>query len=719
MIPAGNTNRTHIAKKPELLAPAGTKEAFQAALENGADAVYLGLKAFSARALARNFSLSEVGAMVDLAHGAGQKVFVALNSLIKEQEIRELVEDLAALESIGADAIIIQDLGLWRIARTHFPGLRLHASTLMTIHNSLGVRQAHSMGFNRVVLAREMTLEEVRSAVRDTPIETEVFVHGALCFSYSGLCLFSSYFGGKSSTRGRCVQPCRRRYSWGGKTGTFFSMGDLCSLECVHELWELGVRSIKIEGRLRPPHYVASVVRAYRMVLDSPRGDPDALAEARRLVEGALGRPLTKGYYFAAHPADAITPGRTANTGRYLGKILDSTARGLLLSAETPPEKGDRLRLIYRDKDHQRAFLCRDVTKDTAAGAFWLTAGPIDKEAKGALLFKVDPARSQVLSSSGGSAARRSSTPEKAGVRAAGHIRRLIKNSRQKAERVLREIENPRAEKNAGPGERNPRLFVKLADARLVPSLRGLQIHGIILDITRENLLLFRRRQPGWAEHTDVVWSLPPIIHEGRLSFFAGALGALRKKGFRKFQVANLGELALFKAADAKKFPRKHKQIELWGSYTLNILNSQALQAARDLGLSMPQFSIESDQSNAKKATAHVPGLSAAFTVFGYMPLFVTRMDHPVYRPRLEVTSPKGERFRWQRSGDCGLLLPERPLSLMSRRNELQSIGFSTWIIDLSNWPRSKPLPKGLTKGHGPLATVLHGKDFNFLTKLE
>jgi putative protease len=718
MIPAAHTNRIPVPEKPELLAPAGTKEAFQAALDNGADAVYLGLKAFSARALARNFSLPEVGTMVDLAHKTGRKVFVALNSLIKEQEIPELVGYLAALEAIGADALIIQDLGLWRVARKHFPGLRLHASTLMTVHNSLGVRQAHSMGFNRVVLAREMTREEIRSAVRDTPIETEVFVHGALCFSYSGLCLLSSYFGGKSSTRGRCVQPCRRRYSWGGRTGTFFSMGDLCSLEHVHELWDLGIRSIKIEGRLRPPHYVASVVRAYRMVLDSPRGDPDVLAEARRLVEGALGRPLTEGYYFSAHPADAVSPVRAANTGKFLGKILKSTDKGLLLNTETPPERGDRLRLIYRDKDHQRAFVCGDVTKDTAEGTFWVTAGPVDREAKGALLFKVDQAHSPVLSSSGGGEARRVSTTEKAEVRAEGRIRRLIKNSRRKAERVLRAFEKPQSE-NTGGGGRNHRLFVKLGDARLIPSLRGLQGHGVILDISRENLLLFRRRQPGWAEHADIVWSLPPIIHEDRLPFFARALGTLRKQGFRKFLVANLGQLALFRAADVKKLPRKHKQIELWGSYTLNILNSQALLATRDLGLSMPQFSIESDQSNARKAAAHSPGVSIAFTVFGYIPLFVTRMDHPAYRPRLEVTSPKGERFRWQRSGDVGLLLPERPLSLMSRRNELESIGFSAWIIDLSNWPHSRPLPKGLTKGHGSLATALHGRDFNFLTTLE
>lgn len=196
----------------ELLAPAGTVETFFAALENGADAVYLGLKAFSARAYAANFTLAQVSSLAQVSRQRGCKLYVALNALVKEEERPELMETLGALQEIGPDALIIQDLGVYYLVRQHYPALPVHASTLLTIHNSLGVAQAAAMGFKRVVLARELTLSELAAIRRQTRLELEVFIHGALCYSFSGLCLFSSYLGGRAATRGRCTQPCRRLY---------------------------------------------------------------------------------------------------------------------------------------------------------------------------------------------------------------------------------------------------------------------------------------------------------------------------------------------------------------------------------------------------------------------------------------------------------------------------------------------------------------------------
>ena len=197
----------------ELLAPAGNFETFHAALDAGADAVYVGAPGLNARNLAKDLSLDQIGSMILTAHDRGRKVHVALNSLAREQDLPRLLETLAYFETVTPDALIIQDLGIVNLVMDHFPSLEIHGSTLMAIHNLAGVQALASLGFSRVVIAREYTVKEIERLIRQSPIEIEVFVHGAMCFSYSGLCMFSSYLGGKSGLRGKCVQPCRRKYS--------------------------------------------------------------------------------------------------------------------------------------------------------------------------------------------------------------------------------------------------------------------------------------------------------------------------------------------------------------------------------------------------------------------------------------------------------------------------------------------------------------------------
>jgi len=196
----------------ELLAPAGTLPAFEAALEEGADAVYIGAPGLNARALARDFTFAEIAAMTGYAHAQGKKVYVAMNSLVKENEIRLALETLSMLASIGPDALIIQDLGILYLVHRFFPALKVHASTLMTVNTAMAAEYLKGLGFERIVLARELSLEEIQTIHRRTDVPLEIFIHGAMCFSYSGLCRFSSLHGGRSSLRGQCVQPCRRRY---------------------------------------------------------------------------------------------------------------------------------------------------------------------------------------------------------------------------------------------------------------------------------------------------------------------------------------------------------------------------------------------------------------------------------------------------------------------------------------------------------------------------
>ncbi|MBW2472058.1 MAG: U32 family peptidase, partial [Deltaproteobacteria bacterium] len=352
--------------KPELLAPAGSINAFERALEAGADAVYIGAPALNARALSRDFSLGEIGAMVQFAHEKGVKLYLAANSLLKESEIPQALETLAMLEELQPDALIIQDLGVYNLCRKYFPDLRLHASTLLGAHNSLAVRQFEKMGFKRVVLARELTIKEIGAIARKSQVELEVFVHGALCFSYSGLCLFSSYLGGKSGLRGRCVQPCRRRYQWkqpGEKPGYYFSMNDLSSIDHVHELLQVGISSLKIEGRLKSSHYVASVVKAYRMVIDAGIEDRSILDHAEELLNQAMGRKTSQGYFSTAESNELISPYHSGNIGLYLGQAGKGTGKGRVsLALKQPLQVGDRLRLHQEDTGERVAFTLRNVT---------------------------------------------------------------------------------------------------------------------------------------------------------------------------------------------------------------------------------------------------------------------------------------------------------------------------------------------------------------------
>ncbi|MBT8406893.1 MAG: U32 family peptidase, partial [Deltaproteobacteria bacterium] len=276
--------------QPDLLAPAGNIESFFAGLEYGADAIYVGCRHHNARALATNFSLEEIARLKEYAHGHKVKLYVALNAIAREEELGELVHILASLSQIEPDGLIIQDGAIARLCRLYFPNLKLHASTLMTVHNSTGVEQLESMGFQRAVLARELTIDEITQICADTSLELEIFVHGALCFSYSGLCMASSFYGGRSSLRGRCVQPCRRLYRAGRQQGYFFSTNDLSAIGLIPALRRLGLAALKIEGRMKPASYVAAVVRAYRLVLDASEADEhEAIVEARDILREAYG----------------------------------------------------------------------------------------------------------------------------------------------------------------------------------------------------------------------------------------------------------------------------------------------------------------------------------------------------------------------------------------------------------------------------------------------
>lgn len=347
---------------PELLCPAGDEAALRAAVDSGANAVYLGYRAFGARASATNFDAEALEAAVRYAHLYHARVYVTMNTLVKPDEMQDLRAALGEIAATGADAAIVQDLGVADLVRREFPVLALHASTQMAICNAEGARLARTLGFSRVVLARECGLEDVR-AVAETGIETEVFVHGALCTAVSGRCLMSSMSGGRSGNRGRCAQPCRQGFRLDGMRGPLLSLRDLCLLDDLPVLCASGAHSLKVEGRLKSPEYVAVVTSVYRRALDAvARGDfrPDP-AQREQLLQIFNRGGFTRGHILGAEDADLVTPDRVSHEGLPLGRVQTVKGHLAALHVDRALHDGDSLQLRGAGESYDLRYSGPDI----------------------------------------------------------------------------------------------------------------------------------------------------------------------------------------------------------------------------------------------------------------------------------------------------------------------------------------------------------------------
>ncbi|HEC99642.1 MAG TPA: hypothetical protein ENN18_04600 [Proteobacteria bacterium] len=597
-------------KQTELLAPAGNLEAFWAAVEKKADAVYIGWSDFNARVQAENFSLQDISRMIPFAHKHGVKVYIALNILLKERDLPEIVEGLKILEGLSPDALIIQDMGLYYLIKRCFPAFRLHASTLMTIHNYPGAEHLRGLGFQRVVLARELSIDEISAIHRRSPLELEVFVQGALCYSFSGLCLMSSYLGGKSSMRGRCVQPCRRLYESGKKRGSFFSMNDLSAIRLLPELKKAGVTSIKLEGRMRSAHYVSSIVEAYRTVLDAPEGDTEALGRAEDLIRQCLGRKPTPGYFRYPRLMDIVTPHFSGTAGLFLGKIITARGDEALVRLAANVGVGDRLRLVRPAHDERHSFtLGKMIAKgkeliNAAYGQEITLKMPIPGR-KGDLLFKVD-AKDAAL------------------VRGSGRIRNLIfaatkgctiSPATKKGLSLDPAVSKLFPEKSSGARQRKDlKWWVKLGDLNHLSDVPGRGIDRLLVLLDEKTFAQYRRYHKQVLQmQRRFSWMLPPVIEEKQCRFYEKAIDGLRRAGFKYWHLGHISQRQFFL--------HKGGDIHLSASYTANVLNSLSIRALCDLGITEVEFSIETDLGNLKEALAHASGCSVGLTVYGRPPL--------------------------------------------------------------------------------------------------
>lgn len=374
---------------PELLAPAGSTEAYFAAVEAGADAVYLGLTKLNARERAENFTIDDLCRVLPHAHSRGIRVYLTTNIVVREEELPDAITLLHQVAPLRPDAVIVQDLGLMRIIRENFPSLPIHVSTQAGCASLAAAEQYARLGATRVILERHLRLPEVKRIVAKASCGVEVFVHGAMCYSYSGKCFFSSYLGGKSGNRGACVQPCRRVYAHSTGEDALFSMRDLSLIESIPDLLPLGLSSLKIEGRMKSADYVAGVVRAYRKTLDMCReGKADEGVRAgKALLAEVVGREATPGFLGGAAPGDMASGGNTGSIGEALGAVAEVSEDGWIrvAGAGGSVTRGDRLRAQFQADGSGKGFSA--LTMKALMGDLFLKAPfPVSP---GDLLFRV------------------------------------------------------------------------------------------------------------------------------------------------------------------------------------------------------------------------------------------------------------------------------------------------------------------------------------------
>lgn len=706
----------------ELLAPAGTVPAFEAALESGADAVYLGAPAFNARALARDFSFPEIAAMTDWAHEHGKKVYLAMNSLVKDQELRQAVATLERLAAMQVDGLIVQDLGLVRLARRHFPDLPLHASTLMTAHNADCVTWLARLGCRRVVLARELSLTEIGQIAvraRQLGVELEVFVHGALCFSYSGLCRFSSLHGGKSSLRGQCVQPCRRPYQWlssgqGNKnrksghrqgnssrpeSGYFFSMNDLCALEHLSALSKTGVSSLKIEGRLKSASYVRHAVQAYRLALDADRERDSKkqaamLAEARSCLDAAMGRRRSSGFLLpkAEGSPNLIAPEQSGNSGMLAGRLQglrtvrrrDQTAVQAQVLLRIPLKAGDRLRLHEENSDLRVAFTLRDFQVKGKPRQEARAGESVEIRVSDPALAALKPPFHGKLYRVDVSGRQERINPQLARLmarRTAGEemVQRIA------LEHALALMHTPASPTPAQTGKASGRVrwWVQASSFETLNTRFPFAVSRWLLELNESNLeQALSGRVRRWLQNPHapkLTWFLPPIILEARLPAYRDMLARLVEAGFSSFQLGNPAQKLLF---------AQPERLDLFGDASFNLLNHQAFLAVAEQGFAGAQFSLESDRATFKAALAATgtdrEQVRIGLLAYGRPALFTARAQSPHFKGHYALQSRRGERYVLKTREDGVSLSAREPFSLLEYGKELVASGVDYLVADIS-----------------------------------
>jgi putative protease len=649
---------------PELLAPAGSPQALDAAVAEGADAVYLGLKTFNARIRSANFTYAQCEAALKALHRMGRKLYITVNTVFEHREADQVYQLLKYLSSIAPDAIIVQDLGILKMAHDYFPNLKVHASTQMNIASSRAANILSKYGVSRAVLARELSLVEIQSIRSSVTLELECFVHGALCMSVSGLCLFSSYLGGKSANRGLCTQACRRLYQQETMSGYYFSPFDLQLLTHIADLAEGGVNAVKIEGRMKSAEYVGAVVRAYRLVLDSLDKDEEARAKALQAGLGILcndfARPKTT-YYFESAPGLWLDPAQNGATGIPLGALCairegQEGRLGLLDGVALTVHKGDSIRLHKADdsvrQSHKLSYAAADKTDK---GKWWVSIPQGFSRGDYVYLIQTKAAgrRYEAVLPKNLSAYKR--TP---GIDKAPFIT----------------LSAPPKQPLLAHG-----LYAAVSSLSDLYVLQSIRPEKVMLALTQDTarLLCADTKKTLPFKPDELILVLDPYFPQEQETVLAEIIPLLLDEGYKYFVLNNLGHFSYFRGKPA---------LLIAGPY-LYTFNRFSLSFVQELGAAYSITPFENNRQNLERTVEPAFRSSMFVTVFAHPALF--RIGHNLDYDFTDFADSYGEQFQLLRS-ESTLVLPKEPFSLVDKIPFLKEKGFGRFIVDFSGRPVKK-----------------------------
>jgi putative protease len=630
-------------RKPELLLPAGNVDSFYAALEGGADAVYLGLRNFNARGRAGNFSESYLLAALQEARKRKVKLYVTLNTVIKNTEIDSLLDVLSFLEQGGVDAIIVQDWGLYHLARRWFPKLAIHASTQMGNHNSAGVHFSAEKGIARVILARELTMKELEGIAAKAKTELELFIHGALCYSFSGMCFFSSYIGGRGANRGLCAQPCRMVYKDGGQQKYLFSLKDNQQLANLEKLMALGIHSLKVEGRMKPADYVYRVAKAYRMAIDHP----EKKQEAEELLSLDFGREKTS-YFMGKDVKNAIAD--SSNTGIPIGFVQQVSQSEVVFESETELVEGDRIRI--RNVRNESTFNLRLQDLKVEGNRYSFTYDSQETVRSGDEIFWVGR-KAKAL-------------PAKFRKPPQVRYKRLSMEEKKRIRQAL-------IVKSVNS---KPRLFVRFDDPQWLPLLRMEDVDVIVLSFTWKELESFNFSDQIIQQNRNKIHiELPKFISEEHLSSYKLLLKKLEEQGLRQFFVSHLSQkLLLGKSSTVST----NENVYVYNDAAAKMLHENRVQDFC--------YPLENDFENLRS----MQNKQGIVVLHGYPELFFSRMPVSVSNQDKRFSDAQGKTFNKQTKDGMTIVIPEVPFNLFQYKQQLLKEGFSNFMIDLNHEKPSK-----------------------------
>ena len=646
----------------ELLAPAGSMEALRAAVQNGANAVYLGCGQFNARQSAKNFTPQALAEAVKYCHIRGVAVHLTVNTLVSDKEMDEAAALIRHAANAGVDAFIVQDLGIVGLCRQIAPNVPLHGSTQMTVHSLPGVQFCAGMGMSRVVLSRELSREEIRYICANSPIEIEVFGHGALCMGYSGQCYLSAAIGGRSGNRGRCAQPCRQSYGYDRWQGKYpLSLKDNCTVQYVKELEEMGVASLKLEGRMKRPEYVAAVTQVYRQAIDSGRVTKPMLEQ----LSTAFNRQGFTDYYSGKTGAhmfgireDSATNERwckemrqtyesaenslvpvefqmIVHTGQTALKVIDSDGRSCTAYGPAP-EPARTMELTHDalasrlSKTGGTPYLCVRVRSDIAPG-LTLSAAAINALRRDALNLLT------------------------------------AQRARREAPVLGRPSRLPRYKGLSTP----PELTVQVTTReQITPKLLKTKLSVLYVPL---HLLC---EDPEFCQsltrQVTVCAALPRIVHDGELPKLQQDLLAVKALGVEEALIGNVGLL----------LPVRECGLRTRGDFGLNLYNSGSMNCARDLQLRSACLSFEMTLPQIRDVSKAVP---SELLIYGRLPLMVTENclikgktgACTCHIASAKLTDKTGAQFPIIRDGNAcrSVLLNGKKLYWLDRQEDLMRLG--------------------------------------------